>query len=33
MNKEGRIRIENNGPRKVNGGDQRKRILIGREAM
>jgi len=28
MNKEGRIRIENNGPQKVNGGDHRKRIQI-----
>jgi hypothetical protein len=33
MNKERRIRIENNGPRKVNDGDHRGRILIGREAM
>jgi hypothetical protein len=32
MNK-GRIRIENNGPRKVNDGDHGKRIQIGRGAM
>jgi hypothetical protein len=28
MNKERRIRIENNGPRKVNDGDHGKRIQI-----
>jgi hypothetical protein len=33
MNKGERIRIENNRPRKVNDGDHRKRIQIGRGAM
>jgi hypothetical protein len=33
MNKGERIRIENNRPRKVYGGDNRERIQIGRGAM